>query len=844
MATKNLSLEVNGYELDPRRFSIREALSRPFEVTVWARVKNDNVDLEKVVGGPATFTLAMDRRHRSWFGLARHAELVDVEPPPGESTYLIRIVPALWLLGQVSGHRIFQHKNLPDIIDEVLAPYQIKPKREFGGIYPDKEYIVQAGETDYAFVHRLLEEAGITYYYRFEGDKPELIFSDAPQQSSPRPGEAIHFVDEPHAEAGEDYLTNVRLAHRICPGKVSVRDHDFRGKPDFDLRATIQTGQGPEQAYEQYFYEPGAFLVEKGGTGAGRANEKGVAHHDLSEGDALAGRLLLSARRRKRSVAFETNAMDLAPGMIFKMANHPHPEIADSTQLLVNEFALEGKASGQWQFQGVATFANDGHPLEIKTPRQRVAGVQTAVVVGPKNKELYPDEYGRVRVQFHWDREGKGIATGEASSTWMRVSQSWAGSGFGAMAIPRIGQEVLVRYFEGDPEHPAVVGRVYNKLEPVPYPLPKHKAKSLIKTDTSKHQDAKYNEIRLDDRKDKELFFVQAQKDSQKLVRQSETERTGENRVAVVGGSRSAIVGNIDAVLVGQEHSIQIIDGIKQDDAKILEQKKPVLKPRPTKIDMVDKKLLSTTSSATLEMDDAEIIFEAKGELSLRSKSGSVIIEGGPKVKINCAGSGGSAVDPKSAQLARELIQTSGTADAADAEMVARELEKAPPAALQQLKDQGTKVVVCRNSVTEHLPRLKGVQPRGWPKGSTWDSVTGCHTNKEVVVAVTHEPGKAPYIDHKGSTNMVLHETGHGLDMDGPGASLNSDPAFQAARDKDKGQLRAYYTQAGDAGLQETYAESFAVAYDGSPEEQKKWSNLTEYWANDPVKGSSGGKPP
>jgi hypothetical protein len=194
-----------------------------------------------------------------------------------------------------------------------------------------------------------------------------------------------------------------------------------------------------------------------------------------------------------------------------------------------------------------------------------------------------------------------------------------------------------------------VVGRAHNKLQPVPYALPKHDIKALWKTDTSPHEDDSYNELRMDDRNDLELFYVQAEQDRRELVREDETERTGEDRVAMVGDKRTTIVGEKDTTLVGMQFSVQMMkppsigkdkdaSGDRDNDAKqlnILKQKMPKIDLLPTKIDMTDEHILATTSSATLEMDAKELILEAKGEISLKA-GGNIIIEGGPNVKINC----------------------------------------------------------------------------------------------------------------------------------------------------------------------------------------------------------------
>ncbi|MBI4700711.1 MAG: type VI secretion system tip protein VgrG [Deltaproteobacteria bacterium] len=516
----------------------------------------------------------------------------------------------------------------------MLGPYDIKPKRELGGEYKDQEYIVQYGETDYDFCCRLLEQAGITYYYRF-GAKPEIVLSDAPQEGPERPGPPLHYVDEPHAEARQDYVTKVALAHRVRPGKATLRDYDFRKKPDFPLQESEDGGRPEEKGYEQYFYVPGAMLVEKGGTGSAVADDRGIARHLQSEGRARVERWLGSLRRGARSVSFATNALDLAPGLLFRMARHPHAELGESAKLLVTELNLDGTPVGDWTMTGRACFAADGYQPALRSEKSRIAGVQSAVVVGPKGEEIYTDEYGRARVQFHWDREGKGISQGEASTKWLRPSQPWAGRRFGAIAVPRIGHEVLVRYFEGDPEQPAVVGRAYNKLRPVPYPLPKHKVKAVWKSDTSPHAEGSYNEIRFDDRHELEHIYTQAQRDRQELVRRHKFERTGINRVTVVGENRSAIVAAVDATMVGKTYSLQITKKPKVKELKILDQKMPELEPKDTKVAMAERKLMATTSSATVEMDDDEVIFAAKGEISVKA-GGMVIIQGGPKVKINC----------------------------------------------------------------------------------------------------------------------------------------------------------------------------------------------------------------
>ncbi len=638
---KNLKLTVAGYgALSPREFHVSESLSFPFSAAVVAKAKDPALKLDAMLGGAATFELATARAERSWHGLVAEVEQLQPEPT-GETPYLFTIVPAVWLATQVTGQRIFQHLAVPDVVEQLLAPYGVKPERRLFETHPKHEYLVQHGESDFAFASRLLEEAGISYLFEFGAKETKLVLCDQPEALPKRPGPPIHYVPRPNPVADEDYVTAVSLGYRLSLSKVTLADYGFR-KPELRLSAHAEAASPAEKGFEQYLYAPDAFLVDEA-PGGQKQDDKGTARHLPDEGKRRAERLLTAIRAERRRVELDTNAVDLAPGTVFHVHGHPHPDLGEGAALLVTHFALSGSETGDWTFSLTGQPAADKHKPAHKTQRPLAAGVESAVVVGPKGEEIETDEYGRVRVQFQWDRGGKGVSEGQPSSAWMRVTQPWAGKAWGVVDIPRIGQEVLVRYFEGDPDAPLVAGRVYHKLEPVPYPLPKHQQKTVWKSDSSPHRDNHYNEVRLDDRKDFELFYLQAQRDRQELVRRHETERAGENYAAVIGNCSGAIVAASDAALVGKEYSVQLVDPPTVDQLKILAhddkgvppQKKPELEPLPTKIDMVDAKIMATSEQATLEMDGSEIIFEAKGEISLHAK-GNVVIEGGPNIKINC----------------------------------------------------------------------------------------------------------------------------------------------------------------------------------------------------------------
>ena len=229
--------------------------------------------------------------------------------------------------------------------------------------------------------------------------------------------------------------------------------------------------------------------------------------------------MLGGTRVDRRTVSFDTNTIDLWPGQVFCMDKHPHAELTDETKLLVTEFSVEGTPGGEWSMSGQAAFTDAPYRPPQRTLKPRVEGVQSAQVVGPQGQEIHTDEFGRVRVQFPWDREGK---HDDGSSCWIRVSQGWAGTGYGMIVIPRIGQEVMVGFLEGDPDQPIIVGRVYNAKQAVPYKLPEHKTRSTWKSDSSLGSGG-FNEIMFEDIKGQELVWEQAQKNRRRLVKNDET---------------------------------------------------------------------------------------------------------------------------------------------------------------------------------------------------------------------------------------------------------------------------------------------------------------------------------
>ncbi len=667
--------------LSVRQFTVHEGVSSLFQVDVVARSPSDDVDLEALLGRPASFRVQRALGEgagapRTFNGICSAARQTRVERS-GLSTYELRLVPPLWLLTERRNHRVFQHASVPDIVTKLLGEWGIEADWHIDKeAYPRLDYRVQHGESDFAFLSRLLEEAGIAYTLdagtaREDGGSKVALF-DHLASTPPRAGGAIPYQDSPSAASAREYVTGVQIAHQLRPGKLTLRGFDFRRKLDAPLVAvaTARAARGPtdvEARLEQSVYSPGAFFAEKPPLEGPRrgespaADDQGISRADEKIGKQQADRSLAAARAGRRGVEFATNLVDLAPGTVFSIGGHTHGALASHHELLVTRLEMSGAHDGEWTIAGSAVFTDVAYRPPRTTPKPVVQGVESAVVVGPADEEIHTDELGRVRVQFPWDHEGD---FDEHSSCWIRVSQGWAGAGYGMLALPRVGQEVVVGFFGGDPDHPVIVGRLFNTTSPIPSKLPEEKTATTWRSSSSPGGEG-WNEITFEDARGQERVYMQAERDLEKLVKANESASVGGNRsrqvaatetvtiglaqTIAVGGGRSVSVGVDDETTVGQRYAVSVAPAAAEGGKQLL----------PTGFEMVNRKITLTTGEATITLEGPNITLDAAASILLnaaanitingradihlggganvviRARNGDLVVQGGPNVLIN-----------------------------------------------------------------------------------------------------------------------------------------------------------------------------------------------------------------
>lgn len=522
------------------RMAAREELGRPFTYEIDLLSADSQNKVTDLLGQTITVELGLpDDKTRYFNGYITRFSIVGSH---GRNTiYHATARPWIWLLTRNANCRIFQNMKVPDIIKQVFRDHGFSDFDEIlSEEYRSWEYVVQYRETDFNFVSRLMEQEGIYYYFKHESSKHILVLADSySAHETVSDYEEIPYYPRGNAQLRErDHLDFWSVSQHIEPGTFVLNDFDFE-KPNAGLQVKYSLPKPHDYSDYEFYDYPGEYITTAEGDVCSRIRlEELHARFELAEGQG--------------------NARGLTVGGLFALTDFPREDqnreyliVSTNYELNSDEYETQTAAGSGDLCRCAITAIDSQTPFRTArtTRKPHISGPQTATVVGKAGEDIWTDKYGRVKLQFHWDREGK---SDENSSCWVRVGQIWAGSNWGAIHIPRIGQEVIVDFLEGDPDRPIVTGRVYNASQMPPYELSTNQTQSGIKSRSSKAGNSNnFNEIRFEDKKGEEQLFMQAEKDHVVVVKNDETRSVGNNQSLSVGNDRTATVANNETLTVG-----------------------------------------------------------------------------------------------------------------------------------------------------------------------------------------------------------------------------------------------------------------------------------------------------
>jgi type VI secretion system secreted protein VgrG len=534
------------------RMAAVERISQPFHAELALLSEKPDLDADDILGKPLAVSLDTGHFKRHFHGLVTEFEQSGYVERFHQYRAVIR--PWYWLLTRTADCRIFQRKTVPDIFKAVCQAVGFHDFETRLGSYQPRDYCVQYRETDFNFLSRLLEQEGIFYFFKHSADKHVLVLTDDVGQCQPTDGYgSVPFY--PATTTGDlrerDHLHSWSVQKSFRTGNFATREYNFE-QPSPLLAGTASISRKHAAGkFEVFDYPADVTLLTSG---------------DVERVARLRVQELQTSQLTARG---EGDAAGLAVGHVFELTGHPRKPynikyLITSSSLELSSDAYHAGASSQGTQFSLGIEAVDVRepyrPARV-TPKPVIQGTQTAVVVGPKGEEIHTDEHGRIRVQFHWDRYGE---LNEASSCFVRVGQMWAGKSWGGIHIPRIGQEVIVSFLEGDPDRPLVIGSVYNGTNKPPFALPANRTQSGVRSRSSLNGTAdNCNELRFEDKKGEELVFLHAEKDQTIEVENDESHSVGHDRkkdvkndeTTTVGKNRTESVGENESISVGKDRS-------------------------------------------------------------------------------------------------------------------------------------------------------------------------------------------------------------------------------------------------------------------------------------------------
>lgn len=619
-----------------------DELSSMFRYDVEALSEDFNIDLDDLLSSEVCIAVEMDGLDTRYF----HGIIASIaqDSAVGElARYRLTVRPWPWLLSNTVDCKVFQKQSVPEIVASVFRDNNFSDfKQSLTGTYQKREYCVQYCESDLDFVNRLLESEGIYYYFEHTNKKHTLVLADAVGAHSSI-GDPIPYSQDSGAAKNFNHISDWNIARRVRPGKVVLTDFDFE-KPKTELKSDAHLDRKYKQSKFEYYDFPGGFTVAANGdTRATNRMEELQSDFDTASGSGCV--LMMSV------------------GKLFDFEDFPRKDqnreylvTAARYQIAADDYSGGGSGEPYQCSFSVMPSEQTFRPRRT-TPRPCISGLQTAVVVGKSGEEIWTDKHGRVKVQFHWDRYGK---SNEDSSCWVRVAQTWAGKGWGTLQIPRIGQEVIVEFLNGDPDHPIVTGSVYNGDHKPPVDLPTEATVSGLKTRSTKKGNAKTgNELLFEDKKGEERIYFHAEKDFARVVENNDSLKVGfdgkdagdqtieiynDQKITIENGNRTVAISKGDekftvaegdqaievtagkqSTKVGKDYGLEIgTKGVIKATSSIeLKVGSSSIKIEPSKITL---KAMEIALAADMKLESKAVMISEKASAQLQLKGGIVQI--------------------------------------------------------------------------------------------------------------------------------------------------------------------------------------------------------------------------
>ena len=533
------SLTIDGFTGDFQvlSFTGKEALSTPYVFELELVSERSDLDWVALLHTPAFLAYAAGD-----VGVHGHVySIAQGDTHQRLTFYTLTLVPQLAYLEHRTNQRIFQHLTVEQIIGQLLAEHGISSNActfTFDTTYQARDYCVQYHETDLHFIQRLCEEEGIHYHFRHSAQGHHLVFGDG-QSAFAKLEHPVPFHSASGLVAEEPAINRFDVGLNTRATRSTLRDYNFETASRELVADYGPDGQSTERDLEDYRY-PGHFKLEQ-------------------RGQRLSQRALERQRADRCQASGKSDQGALSSGRFMTLSEHPQatwnamwlltaiehqgkqPQVLEASGTAPVETPADGFVQG-YRNDFIATPWDVFYRPALKHLKPQVLGMQTARVCGPANEEVHCDEYGRVKVQFQWDREGQHDGN---SSCWLRVASRWAGDRYGAVTLPRVGMEVLVAFLEGDPDKPVISGCLANSINPTPYPLPAHKTRSVLRSRSTPNGTG-YNELHLEDRKGQELIYLHAQRDLEQHIK-------NDSHLQVDGLREETITGNSVSVLKGED---------------------------------------------------------------------------------------------------------------------------------------------------------------------------------------------------------------------------------------------------------------------------------------------------